>query len=199
MNPDMRPNMHPTVRPEVRAEHLRRPGHSATCTREQMLARVARFAARAADLGAFPDLKQQQGQRSVSYFLSPGGLGGAAPITQPHNFHLSVSTLSKGIRPTVHSHPYNEVFMPLNARFRLHWGEPQGDALGDWIDLEPFDVVSVPAGVFRTFENLDAHDGHMVAIFDHGGDPHTGIVVPPDVFERFYKGWNPGMVGVQES
>lgn len=177
----------------VRPEHLRTPGHSQPCSREEMLARVARFAGRQADLGAFPDLKQQQGQRSVSYQLSPGGLGGPAPIQQPHNFHLSISTLSKGIRPTVHSHPYNEVFMPLNARFRLHWGE----GLAESIELEPFDVVSVPAGVFRTFENLDEHDGYMVAIFDHGGDPHTGIVVPPDVYEKFYRGWNPGMVGVQ--
>jgi quercetin dioxygenase-like cupin family protein len=173
--------------------HLRQPGHSAACTREEMLQRVARFADRAADPGAFPDLQQQQGQRSVSYRLSPGALGGPAPITQPHNFHLSVSTLSKGIRPTVHSHPYNEVFMPLDAHFRLYWGE----GLAEAIDLAPFDVVSVPAGVFRTFENLDDQVGHMVAIFDHGGDPHTGIVVPPDVFDKFYRNWNPGMVGVQ--
>lgn len=177
----------------VNPEHLRQPGHSAPCTREQMLQRVARFRDRAADPGAFPDLKQQQGQRSVSYRLSPGQTGGPAPISQPHNFHLSISTLSKGVRPTVHSHPYNEVFMPLNARFRLHWGEH----LEESIDLEPFDVVSVPAGVFRTFENLDEGEGYMAAIFDHGGDPHTGIVVPPDIFEKFYKGWNPGMVGVQ--
>lgn len=177
----------------VRPEHLRRPGHSLPCTREQMLQRVARFRDRAADPGAFPDLKQQQGQRSVSYRLSPGGLGGPAPITEPHNFHLSISTLSPGVRPTVHSHPYNEVFMPLNARFRVYWGE----TLTDSLDLEPFDVISVPAGVFRTFENLDATDGHMLAIFDHGGDPHTGIVVPAEIFEKFYKGWNPGMVGVQ--
>ena len=177
----------------VNPEHLRQPGHSAPCTREQMLQRVARFRDRAADPGAFPDLKQQQGQRSVSYRLSPGQTGGPAPISQPHNFHLSISTLSKGVRPTVHSHPYNEVFMPLNARFRLHWGEH----LEESIDLEPFDVVSVPAGVFRTFENLDEGDGYMAAIFDHGGDPHTGIVVPPDIFEKFYKGWTPGMVGVQ--
>jgi uncharacterized RmlC-like cupin family protein len=177
----------------VRPEHLRKPGRSAACSRSEMLARVARFADREADLGAFPDLQQQQGKRSVSYMLSPSGLGGPAPIAQPHNFHLSISTLSKGIRPTVHSHPYNEVFMPLNARFRLFWG----DALDESIDLAPFDLVSVPAGVFRTFENLDEHDGFMVAIFDHGGDPHTGIVVPPDVYEKFYRGWNPGMVGVQ--
>jgi uncharacterized RmlC-like cupin family protein len=177
----------------IRPEHLRTPGHSKPCSREEMLQRVARFSQREGDPGAFPDLKEQGGKRSVSYMLSPGATGGAAPITQPHNFHLSVSTLSPGIRPTVHSHPYNEVFMPLNARFRLLWGEDLGESL----DLDPFDVVSVPAGVFRTFENLDAHDGCMMAIFDHGGDPHTGIVVPPDVFERFYKGWNPGMIGVQ--
>lgn len=177
----------------VRPEHLRSPGHSAPCSRAEMLARVARFAEREGDPGAFPDLKQQEGRRSVSYVVSPGRLGGPAPITQPHNFHLSISTLSPGIRPTVHSHPYNEVFMPLNARFRVFWGE----ALEESLELEPFDVVSVPAGVFRTFENLGTHDGCMVAIFDHGGDPHTGIVVPPDVYEKFYKGWNPGMVGVQ--
>ena len=177
----------------VRTEHLRTPGHSQVCSRAEMESRIARFASRAADPGAFPDLKQQQGQRSVSYMLSPGNLGGPAPINGAHNFHLSISTLSKGVRPTVHSHPYNEVFMPLDARFRMFWGE----TLTDSLDLEPFDVVSVPAGVFRTFENLDEHTGHLVAIFDHGGDPHTGIVVPPDVFDKFYKNWNPGMVGVQ--
>lgn len=177
----------------VRPEHLRTPGHSKPCSREEMMSRVARFADRADNPGAFPDLKQQAGLRSVSYQLSPGELGGPAPISQPHNFHLSISTLSKGIRPTVHSHPYNEVFMPLNARFRLYWGED----LAETIELSPFDLISVPAGVFRTFENLNDQPGYMVAIFDHGGDPHTGIVVPPDVFEKFYKGWNPGMVGVQ--
>jgi len=181
--------MNATVRPE----HLRTPGHSAHCSRAGMEARAARFRDRKADPGAFPDLQDQQGQRSVTYMLSPGNTGGPAPINAPHNFHLSISTLSKGIRPTVHSHPYNEVFMPLNTRFRMYWGEDLTEA----IELAPFDVVSVPAGVFRTFENLDDTPGFMLAIFDHGGDPHTGIVVPPDVFEKFYRNWNPGMVGVQ--
>ena len=178
---------------KVRPEHLRTPGHSTQCSRAEMEGRVARFRDRKADPGAFPDLKEQQGQRSVTYMLSPDNTGGPAPINAAHNFHLSISTLSKGIRPTVHSHPYNEVFMPLNTRFRMYWGEDLAESL----ELEPFDVVSVPAGVFRTFENLDDTPGFMMAIFDHGGDPHTGIVVPPDVFEKFYRNWNPGMVGVQ--
>ena len=180
-------------KPSIRQEHLRTPGYSRACSREEMLARVARFAERQSDLGAFPDLQGQQGRRSVSYVVSPGGLGGPAPIQQPHSFHMSISTLSPGIRPTVHSHPYNEVFMPLNARFRVFWG----NELADSIDLDPFDVISVPAGVFRTFENLDAQNGYMLAIFDQGGDPHTGIVVPHEVYEKFYRGWTPGTVGVQ--
>lgn len=179
--------------PAIRPEHLRTPGHSLACSRPEMEARVARFGDRRPDPGAFPDLKDQQGTRSVTYMLSPGHAGGRAPISAPHGFHLSISTLSKGVRPTVHSHPYSEVFMPLDARFRLFWGEDLAESL----DLAPFDLVSVPAGVFRTFENLDDAPGHMMAIFDHGGDPHTGIVVPPEVFEKFYRNWNPGMVGVQ--
>lgn len=174
-------------------DHLRQPGHSRPCSRQEMLARVARFDSRTPDPGAFPDLQEQGGKRSVSYRLSPGQLGGPAPIDQPHNFHLSISTLEPGVRPTVHSHPYNEVFMPLDAPFRLLWGE----ALEHGIELSPFDIVSVPAGVFRTFENIGGEAGSMLAIFDHGGDPHTGIVVPPEAFEKFYRQWNPGMVGVQ--
>lgn len=168
--------------------HLRSPGHSATVSRAEMETRIARVADLQADPYAFPDLKQQAGRRSVHYVISPGALGGPAPVTQPHNFHISISCLSPGIRPTVHSHPYNEVFMPLDARFAVLWGE----TLEERVELAPFDMISVPAGVFRTFENLDAKDGRMMAIFDHGGDPHTGIVVPPDVFEKFYRGWVPG-------
>ena len=173
---------------EINPAHLRTPGHSAEVSAAEMASRIARFRELEPDAHAFPDLKLQEGRRSVNYVISPGGLGGPAPLTQAHNFHVSISRLSKGIRPTVHSHPYNEVFMPMDARFKVLWGEH----LEHSAVLEPFDMVSVPPGVFRTFENLDEHDGHMMAIFDHGGDPHTGIVVPPDVYEKFYRGWVPG-------
>jgi uncharacterized RmlC-like cupin family protein len=175
----------------VNPERLRQPGHSRNVSRAEMLARVARFVDLQPDPNAFPDLKGQTGKRAVHYVVSPDALGGPAPITSAHGFHISISVLAKGIRPTVHSHPYNEVFMPLDARFRVFWGE----RLEESLELGPFDMVSVPAGVFRTFENLDERDGHMLAIFDHGGDPHTGIVVPQDVYDKFYRGWVPGMPG----
>lgn len=172
-----------------RERHQRRPGHSVPITREQMLARVVRFAELAPDPSAFPDLKDPQHERTVAYALSPNGTAGPAPLRAPHNFHLAFLTMRKGVRPVTHSHPYNEVFMPLDANFRFFWG----DDSAEWVDLGPRDVISVPAGVFRTFENLDEHLAHVMAIFDTAGDPHTGIVVPPDIYARFYKdGWIPG-------
>ena len=128
----------------INPERLRRPGHSRAVSHAEMAARVARFASLEADPNAFPDLAGQAGQRAVNYVVSPDGLGGPAPITAPHNFHISISAVAKGIRPTVHSHPYNEVFMPLDARFLVLWGE----TLEESAELDPFDVISIPAGVF---------------------------------------------------
>jgi mannose-6-phosphate isomerase-like protein (cupin superfamily) len=174
---------------QPRPEHLRSPGHSKPVSSEEMAGRIARFREMQPDRAAFPDLRTKGGARDVFYMLSPGGLAGPAPIKAPHNFHLAIQTMGKGVRPTVHAHPYNEVFIPLDARFRFYWGEH----LEESVVLEPFDVLSIPAGVFRTFENLDEHDAHVIAIFDHGGDPHTGIVVPPEVYEKFYRNWSPGV------
>jgi len=171
------------------AEHHRTPGHSAPVTRAEMEARIARAAALKPDLAAFPDLKDPARQRSVSYVISPGGTAGPSAITAPHNFHMAMLTMSKGVKPSTHSHPYNEIFIPLDARFRFYWGE----ALEESVELGPFDTISVPAGVFRTFENLEDKVARILSIFDTAGDPHTGIVVPQAIYDQYYKGWVPGM------
>lgn len=178
-----------TTAPARGAEHLRTPGHSAPVSAEEMASRIARMVDLKPDLAAFPDLKDPTRQRSVSYVISPGGTAGPASITAPHNFHLAMLTMSKGVKPSTHSHPYNEIFIPLDSRFRFYWGEN----LEESVELGPFDTISVPAGVFRTFENLEDKVGHIFSIFDTAGDPHTGIVVPQAIFDQYYKGWVPGM------
>ncbi len=163
--------------------HDRIIGHSRPIARAEMLARIARFGEQRADPKAFPDLADPARKRDVVYMISPGETAGDAAISQPHNFHLSILTMNKGVRPTVHAHPYNEVFMPLDTSFSFHWGE----ACEESVTLAPFDVISIPAGVFRTFENLEDRPGHIMAIFDHGGDPHEGIVVPAEMYELYYR------------
>lgn len=174
---------------QPRPEHFRTPGHSQPVAAEEMARRIARFAELKPDLAAFPDLKDKARERSVSYVISPDGTAGPCAIDARHNFHLAVLTMKQGVKPSTHSHPYNEVFIPLDARFRFYWGE----SLESSVELAPWDVISIPAGVFRTFENLEDKTGHVFSIFDTGGDPHTGIVVPQDLYDRFYRGWVPGM------
>ena len=98
--------------------------------------------------------------------------------------------MPKGIRPSAHAHPYNEVFVPLDATFRFYYGDNNEHS----VDVGQYGVISIPAGVIRTFENLDDHDAHVMAIFDLTGDSHTEMTIAEKEFEKFYKdGWVPGV------
>ena len=111
-------------------DHARIPGHSAPVSADEMRGRIAKFAELKPDLAAFPDLKDPARMRSVSYVISPDGTAGPAAITTPHNFHMAMLEMSKGVRPSTHAHPYNEIFMPLDAKFRLMCaGVESGDQL----------------------------------------------------------------------
>jgi quercetin dioxygenase-like cupin family protein len=167
----------------VKKFHDRIIGHSAPISREEMEKRIARFSEQVPDLKAFPDLADASRKRDVVYMISPEETAGPAPISQPHNFHMAILTLNKGVRPATHSHPYNEVFMPLDAPFTFFWGE-NGE---ENVVLNPLDVISVPAGVFRTFENMEDRPGRVMAIFDYAGDPHANIVVSEEMYEKYYR------------
>ena len=49
----------------------------------------------------------------------------------------------------LHSHSTVEVFIPLQGRWAVFWGD-EGE---QEIVLDPFDCVSVPVGVLRGFRN----------------------------------------------
>jgi quercetin dioxygenase-like cupin family protein len=173
------------------SRHLRRSGHSISVAPADMKGRVAQFEGLSPDMGAFPDLKDSHHARTVWYMLSPHGLAGEpSPIRAQHGFHMAIMRMPRGMRPSTHAHPYNEVFMPLDARFRFFYGENEAHS----VEVGRYGVISVPAGVMRTFENLDDHDAHVLAIFDTPGDPHAEMLISPRDFEKFYKdGWVPGV------
>lgn len=175
-------------------DHRRKPGVSRAITAAEMLTRIARFDAHDADSAAFPDLKSEGHKREVRYMISTDGLAGPAAIRAPHNFHMAILTMPPAMKPVVHAHPYNEIFMPIDAEFRYYWGDDAGDNVENSQVIGPMDVISVPAGVHRTFENLSDKEAHVMAIFDIAGDPHVDMVVPEDVYQKFYAdGWTPGV------
>jgi len=173
------------------ASHLRRPGHSIPVSPADMAGRVALFDGLSPDMGAFPDIKDSEHARTVWYMLSPQGLAGEpSPIKAQHGFHMAIMRMPKGMRPSTHAHPYNEVFMPLDARFRFYYGDNEAHS----VEVGRYGVISVPAGVMRTFENLDERDAHVLVIFDTPGDPHTDMLISERDFEKFYKDdWVPGV------
>ena len=126
--------------------------------------------------------------------ISTGGMAGPAPITAPHNSHLAILTMPPGMKPVVHAHPHNEIFMPIDAPFRFFRGDDAGEEGAEWAKVGAPDVISVPAGVHRTFVNLSDREARVMAIFDIAGDPHVDMVVSQEVYEKVHAdGWTPGV------
>ena len=168
----------------------RTPGRGIDVTPEEMKGRIARFNDLPEDREAFVDHADASRRRKICFAISPGNTGGPAAISVPHGFHVVMITAGKGKRPPSHSHPYNEVFMCLEGKFAIYWG-PDAEAKGERgepdLVLNQFDMVSVPPGTMRNFECLTEEPGKLMTIFDTFGDPNIGVVVPPDIYEKYYR------------
>jgi len=70
----------------------------------------------------------------------------------------------------MHNHDTNETFIPMTGTWRCSWLDEKGEV--DYVDVEPFDVVSFPPGCARRFENVTPGDPNAEAIlmFVIGGD-----------------------------
>ena len=64
----------------------------------------------------------------------------------------------------MHQYTY-ENFMPLSGRWRIFWGDQSEQS----IDLEQWDMVSIPPGTMRRFENLADERSHMLVLVYSNG------------------------------
>ena len=168
----------------------RTPGKGVEPSAQEMLGRIAKFKELVPDPEAFVDHSDSGRKRTIAFAISPGNTAGPAPISVPHGFHMVMITSGKGKRPPSHSHPYNEVFMCLEGRFAIYWGieaEQKAERGEPDLVLEKWDMVSVPPGTMRNFECLTEEPGQLMVLFDTFGDPNIGVVVPPDLYEKYYK------------
>ncbi|MBT2326970.1 cupin domain-containing protein [Variovorax paradoxus] len=81
-----------------------------------------------------------------------------------------------------------ESFMPLDGRYEVIWGD-KGEQT---IVLEPYDFVSVPPGVYRSFRNVDDHETKML-VFIQGpeGDSMNDITYETSVGQRIEARFGP--------
>ena len=82
----------------------------------------------------------------------------------------------------VHQHTY-ENFMPLSGEWRIFWG----DSSEHHIDLNQWDMISIPPGTMRRFENLANERSHMLVLVYSNGKVDNDIYIPPEEIARLRK------------
>jgi mannose-6-phosphate isomerase-like protein (cupin superfamily) len=155
-------------------------------TREQMLKRVARFSDLKGSDGGFPDSYHPDYMRTLYSVIgfqdpnsednattSPVGDDTAASsvIKISEGFNLGYAETYPGKGASMHNHDTNETFIPMTGHWRFHW-EVGGKV--EHIDLGPHEVISIPAGVVRRFQNVtfDEPDRkHLLMVVIDGNAP----------------------------
>lgn len=170
-----------------------------TLSQDQMKPRIARFgdlkpaADVAGRMGALPeDLRKAVMSQAVCGLTSPSGDGGernfwdsaAVPAGTP-NFGAVYVRAKKGAGAGWHVHRYSyENFVAMQGTWRIFWNDPEHE---EHVDLEPFDMASIPPGAIRRFEYVGEGEGVLMAFAyaaEHSLMDSKEIWVPPCEIDR---------------
>ena len=105
-------------------------------------------------------------------------------IADPHKFQIGMGWAPPGCGPAWHTHDYVEMFVPLKGSWRFVWGNnPDPAQPGGEFVLDEWDVISLPPGVWRSFENASDEIAWFFAVLE-----------PHEVFEGKDPYWPPKLV-----
>jgi len=149
--------------------------------------RVARFGQLTGTNAAFVD-SQLPGGRKRNFKLVATGNGifenrdMRPAIAVPHALNMSWVLIPPGGGSNLHDHPGSgaELFIPVDGPLTIYWGE-KGD---QELELEKFDLISVPEGLMRGFRNDTDHSVLMLAIVTGGEAGGSSVRWHPDVLRR---------------
>ena len=157
-------------------------------TREEMMKRVARFRKLKGSDGGLPDSPLPECRRKLYAVIgfqppmsdnaattSPVGADASAmpAISIAEGFNLGYCKAKPGKGPLMHNHDTNETFIAMTGRWRCEWNE--GDAM-QYVDLDPYDVISFPTGVARRFMNVTYDEPgreHLLMFIIGGNQPQA--------------------------
>ena len=149
--------------------------------REEVLSRLARFGELEFSEAAFIDAALPEYERKIFNVIGAGVTEDASlkpAITAVEYFNLTMIRADKDKGASLHSHSTVEVFMPLSGRWAISWGD-EGE---NEIELDPFDVISVPTEVMRGFRNIS--DGEQLLLAIIGGEDAGKVEWPEDLIKR---------------
>ncbi len=152
-------------------------------TPEAMDARIVRYGELRPCKTAFIDAHTPGSDAKENFTIIGGGVSESPDqfvhIAEKHGFNIGAAGQPPRCRNSLHSHRTAEVFWVLSGRWRFFWGR-WGDA-GEVV-LEPGDIIDIPTGIFRGFENIGTDYGMIMAILG-GDDAGGGVIWAPQVIE----------------
>ncbi|MFQ6549622.1 cupin domain-containing protein [Aestuariibius sp. 2305UL40-4] len=153
-------------------------------TPAEMEARIVRYGDLKPCRTAFIDAHTPGSDRKENFTIIGGGVSESPDqhvhIAEPHGFNIGAAGQPPHCRNSLHSHRTAEVFFVLSGRWRFFWGR-WGDA-GEVV-LEKGDIINIPTGIFRGFENVGTDYGMIMAILG-GDDAGGGVIWAPQVIEE---------------
>jgi hypothetical protein len=159
-----------------------------TWSRDEMMKRVARFKNLKGSDGGLPDSKLPECRRKLYAVIgfqppmtddaattSPVGADASSmpAISIAEGFNLGYCKAKPGRGPLMHNHDTNETFIPMTGKWRCEWNE--GEAM-QYVDLDPYDVISFPTGVARRFMNVTYDEPgkeHLLMFIIGGNQPQA--------------------------
>lgn len=152
-------------------------------TPAEMERRIVRYGDLQPCKTAFIDAHTPGSDQKENFTIIGGGVSESADqhvhIAVPHGFNIGAAGQPPRCRNSLHSHRTAEVFFVLSGRWRFFWGR-WGDA-GE-VTLEQGDIINIPTGIFRGFENIGTDYGMIMAILG-GDDAGGGVIWAPQVIE----------------
>ena len=132
---------------------------------------------------AFIDAHTPGSNQKENFTIIGGGVSESADqyvhINDTPGFNIGAAGQPPNCRNSLHSHTTAEVFFVLKGRWRFFWGR-WGDA-GE-VTLEEGDIINIPTGIFRGFENIGT-DYRMIMAVLGGDDAGGGVVWAPQVIQ----------------
>lgn len=152
-------------------------------TPDQMNARIVRYGELMPCKTAFIDAHTPGSDQKENFTIIGGGVSESPDqhvhIGIPHGFNIGAAGQPPKCRNSLHSHRTAEVFFVLSGRWRFFWGR-YGTA-GEVV-LEEGDIINIPTGIFRGFENIGTDYGMIMAVLG-GDDAGGGVIWAPQVIE----------------
>ena len=152
-------------------------------TPAEMEARIVRYGDLRPCKTAFIDAHTPGSDQKENFTIIGGGVSESADqhvhINDTPGFNIGAAGQPPKCRNSLHSHTTAEVFFVLKGRWRFFWGR-WGDA-GEVV-LEEGDIINIPTGIFRGFENIGTDYGMIMAVLG-GDDAGGGVTWAPQVIQ----------------